>query len=291
MKSRLTLLLLLGTVALGGLSPCTFAQNQLGNKKGPTSKIYVAETVGETQIENNGKIYTARQATSFDAPGTIIETKANSHDAFVYSNGTGMFVDQNSRVEISLFAQEPFPSARSGATPSEPSVSQSHVFVVRGSVSLCTSQLLSGSTMSYSTPHAQVNIRRGKVSIQTSADLTIIALLEGDITVRTGDKDLGGQILQPGERATIRPGSGGLPPSIDISPIPPELLPVLEQQANIACNAKKTVTFKTIGKNDAQAPAESEAAGADQEIVANPTVPAKLPSNITISADRLPGGP
>jgi hypothetical protein len=291
MNPRLSHLILIGAAVLGGLAPFSSAQTLPGNKKGPTSKLYVAETVGETQIENNGKIYLARQATTYDAPGTIIETKANSHDAFVYSNGTGMFVDQNSRVEISHFAQEPFPSAHppGDATLAEPSISQSDVLIARGSVGICTSQMLSGSTMTYSTRHAQVNIRRGKVSIQTSADSTIIDLLEGDITVRTGDKDPGGEILRPGERATIRPGASGQPPSLTISPIPPEALAALEQRATIACNAKKTVAFKTIGK---EAGTESDtAAGADQEIVASPTVPAKLPSNITISADRLPGGP
>ncbi|MSU46417.1 MAG: hypothetical protein EXS42_04660 [Lacunisphaera sp.] len=80
--------------------PNAFAQRQLGKKKGPTSKLYVAETRGETQIQTGGKIYAARQATAFDAPGTVIETKDDSHNAFVYSNGIGMFIDQNTRVAV-----------------------------------------------------------------------------------------------------------------------------------------------------------------------------------------------
>ena len=35
--------------------------------------------------------------------------------------------------------------------------------------------------MNYSTPQASVNIRGGKVAIETNADVTIIDLLEGDI--------------------------------------------------------------------------------------------------------------
>ena len=83
--------LLLGVLALLVLVPNSFAQRQLGKKKGPVSKIYIADAQGEGQIENGEKIYTLRQATAFDAPGSVIETKANSHNAVVYSNGTGAF--------------------------------------------------------------------------------------------------------------------------------------------------------------------------------------------------------
>lgn len=295
MKATLPYLFIIAAVSLGLSSPRAVAQDQLGNRKGPTSKIYLAETKGETQIMNNGKIVTARQATTFDAPGTTIETKADSHDAFVYSNGTGMFLEQNTRVEINLFSQEPFLPAGSQSSDvlTEPSISHSSVLVVRGMVGICTSQLLSGSTMTYSTPQALVTIRQGKVSIQATPEMTIVDLLEGDITVRTGDKDPGGQTLRPGERATIRSGQ---PAVIALSQIPPEALAALDRRVTIACKAKKTVTFKAADKNAAaggpNTPAANsdQAAGANQEIVASPTVPQTLPTNITISADRLPGG-
>jgi ferric-dicitrate binding protein FerR (iron transport regulator) len=89
--------------------------------------------------------------------------------------------------------------------PYEPSISQSEVHVAHGAVGICTSQLVSGSSMLYTTPQASMNIRGGKVSIQTNADETIIDLLDGDLTVRGGSKDVGGQILRPGERA-VDPG-------------------------------------------------------------------------------------
>src|SRR5262245_43540262 len=209
---HLTRILLLSAVALMAASPSAFAQRQLGKKKGPTSKLYLAETKGDTQIQTGDKIYAARQATAFDAPGTVIETKEGAHNAFVYSNGTGMFVDQNTRVEIDRFVQEPFrPDRKNTAAevPYEPSVSQSNVHVAHGAVGVCTSQLVSGSSMLYSTPQASVNIRGGKVSIETNADETIIDLLDGDITVRGGTRDLGGQVLRPGERAVIRAAPAG----------------------------------------------------------------------------------
>jgi len=305
MKTKLARTLLLSVAVLVAVAPSAFAQRQLGKKKGPTSKIYLAEAVGDSQIQTGEKIYSARQATAFDAPGTVIETKEGAHNAFVYSNGTGMFVDQNTRVEIDRFVQEPFKPDRNSTAdaPFEPSISQSEVHVSYGAVGVCTSQLISGSSMSYSTPQAAVNIRSGKVSIETNADQTIIDLLEGDVTVRSGSKDVGGQILRAGERAVVRAAPAGQPPLVTISPIPPEALQASDERVSVACNAKKTVTFEVIEQKaeaglDATgaptgtgpAPADPNGTGDTQQIVAKPTVPANPPTNIVVSPDRLPGG-
>lgn len=301
MKSNFARAILLSLAALVIVTPGAFAQRQLGKKKGPTSKIFLAEAIGESEIQTGEKIYAARQATAFDAPGTVIETKAGAHNAFVYSNGTGMFVDENTRVEIGRFVQEPFKPDRNSPAdaPFEPSISQSSVHIAHGAVGVCTSQLISGSSMSYSTPQATVNIRGGKVSIETNASESIIDLLAGDVTVRGGDKDIGGQILRPGERAVVRASPGGLPPTITISQIPPEALLVSDERVSVACNARKTVTFEVIEKKaedglDAPQGSETPAGGTTgtegtQEIVAKPTVPANPPINIVISPDRQPG--
>ena len=311
MKTNLIRILLLSAVAFVAVSPTAFAQRQLGKKKGPTSKLYLAETRGETQIQTGGKIYAARQATAFDAPGTVIETKDDSHNAFVYSNGTGMFIDQNTRVEVDHFVQEPFrPDRNSTANaPIEPSISQSAIFVSRGAVGLCTSQLVSGSSMLYSTPQATVNIRGGKVAILTNTDETIIDLLEGDLTVRSGGRDIGGQILRAGERAVVHTAPAGQPPMVTISPIPSEALQIANERVSVACNAKKTVTFEIIEKKAEQGldnpptegtpgagltaagPAgDGSASDGAEEIEAKPTVPLNPPANIVISPDRLPEG-
>lgn len=296
MKTKISRVLVATALALGVVVPSSFAQRSLGKKKGPTSKLYVAESTGDSQIQSGEKIYTARQATAFDAPGTVIETKANSHNAIVYSNGTGMFVDENTRVEIGRFVQEPFQPDRDATLdqPYEPSVSQSNVYVPHGAVGICTSRLVSGSSMLYATPHGSVNIRGGKVSIESHAGETYIDLIEGDVTVRGSGKDIGGQILRPGERAIIQPASGpGMEPIITIQPIPQEALKVDDERVEMACNAKKTVTFEAIDRPSGQ-PGDTgnESAGADspdQDIVAKPTVPASPPTNIVVSPDRLPG--
>lgn len=310
MKSSFTRTILLSLTALLIVAPGAFAQRQLGKKKGPTSKIYLAEAIGDSEIQTGEKIYAARQATAFDAPGTVIETKADAHNAFVYSNGTGLFVDENTRVEINRFVQEPFKPDRNSPAdaPYEPSISQSDVHVAHGAVGVCTSQLVSGSSMSYTTPQASVNIRGGKVSIETNANETIIDLLDGDITVRGGSKDIGGQILRPGERAVVRATAGGLPPSVTISRMSPEAMRVADERVTVACNAKKSVTFEIMerkaeegldnpltsasgGAGTPAGPPADDEAGAEgsQVIVAKPTVPSAPPINVVISPDRLPG--
>jgi hypothetical protein len=314
MKTNPIRLIFVSALALAVVAPSSFAQRQLGKKKGPVSKVYMAEAQGESEIQNGDKIYTARQATAFDAPGTVIETKANAHNTLVFSNGTGLFVDQSTHVEINRFVQEPFRPERNSQlnTNYEPSVSQSEIHLTRGAVGVCTNRFISGSSMLYSTPQGSVNIRGGRVSIESNPVETIIDLLDGDLTVRHNDRDAGGQILRPGERATIRPAAApGLKPMISIGPIPPEARLAAEERTTTACNARKSVTFEVIEKKaevgldqsatevgattDGTPPAaEAEAAGADagdgdQEIVAKPTVPENPPTNIVVSPDRLPG--
>ena len=282
-----------GALCLLVASTAAFSQQPLARRKGPTSKIYLSETKGETQIQTAEKLYRARQAMAFDAPGTVIETKENSHNAFVFSNGTGMYVDENSRVDITRFTQERFVPNRETAADAlvEPSISQSEVYVSRGFVGICTSHLVSGSSMTYSTPQATLNIRGGKVAIQSNAEETIVDLLEGDLTVRSGVKDVGGRVLQPGERAIIRPATNSQPAQFTIGPIPAELMTSLDSRVSIACNARKTVSFETIDKAGLDEPATfANPDGETEEIQPRPTVPANPPANIVVSPDRLPGG-
>jgi hypothetical protein len=255
-------------------------QNLPPGNKAPTSKIYFSEAEGESTITNRGISYTAQQAKSFEAPGTVIETKAKSRDAFVYSNGTGIVLEQNSRIQVDHFTQERFPTNSPTRTNPEiePSVSHSNVLVTQGAIGICTNQLATGTTMVYSTSLAEVRIRHGQLSIETSPDETIVDLLEGDVTVSPATRSKEGQILRPGERAVIHAGKDGQPSTITITQTPKESVQALDDRTTVACNAKKTVFFDA---NDAN----------DQEITPNPAVPANLPNNITVSPDRLPGTP
>jgi hypothetical protein len=281
----------LGTAVATVAATSAFAQRQLSQPNNPTSKIYLAETQGDAQIQTGDKIYSARQATTFDAPGTIIETKENAHSAFVYSNGTGLYLDQNTRVEIERFQQEAFrPDRNTTDRLLEPSVSQSDVHVTRGVIAICTSRLISGSSMAYTTPHAVINIRGGRVAVDVKADETIVDLLEGDITVHAGIKDIGGQILRPGERITVKAAVAGDAPTVEIGETPRELVSSLENRIAIACSARKTVSFEAVDTASGDGLDIGGGGGDNQTIVAKPAVPEQLPSNIVVSPDRLPGG-
>lgn len=294
--------LLSGVVALTLVAPAAHAQRQLGKKKGPTSKLYLAETVGDAQITSEGRSYSPKQSTAFDAPGTVIETKSEAHQAFVYSNGTGMYVDADTRVEIDRFVQEPFRPDRNNTPEIEPSISQSDVFVARGQIGICTGQLVSGSTMNYATPHASLNIRGGKISIKTDENESIIYMIEGDATVRGGTRDLGGTLLRSGEQAVIRPGPPGQPPMITVGPIDRSTAANLDEKVTAACNARKTVSFETIERKSEEGlegsespPPTGETGTPDEqaptdEIIAVPTTPANPPTNITVSPARVGPG-
>jgi hypothetical protein len=274
--------LLLGAFAVLIVAPGAPAQSE-PTEKGPAAKVYIADAKGEAQVRIADKIHPARQSAAFDAHGAVIETRAKARSTVVFSNGTGMFIDENTRVEIERFIQEPFHLNADNTLDSthEPSMSQSNFIIKHGLVAICTSQLLSGSSMVYSTPHASIIVRSGKLVIEVLAHETRVDLLEGDVTVRTPGQDAGGQVLQPGERAIVRPATApGLEATLALVPIPNDDREKDEQRVAMACAARKSVTFEP----------ENEAAGAgDQEIVPRPTVPTDPPTNIVISPDRLPG--
>lgn len=275
---------------LVGCGSQVFAEGQLGATKGPTSKLYLSESKGTGHIYADGKIFEPKQATAFDAPGTVIETEVDSHQAYVYSNGTAMYVDANTRVEVNRFVQDRF-LPNSNTTEAEPSASQSDIFLWHGLVGVCTSQLTSGTTMNYSTAHGTVTIRGRKIAIQTTPTETTVYLIDGDVTVRTGKQDTGGQVLKSGERAIIRPSAAGAPSTVTIDQIDKKLLAELDEKVTVACNARRTVSFETIEKTAEFGPAgQNGAAGTDPtgEIVAQPVVPQTPPANVTVSPDRIP---
>lgn len=312
MKKIIQLCLLCVVTLIGAAAP-TEDQIKADQRKGPTSKIYLAEIKGDIEIENNGKIYPGRQAQAFNAPASIFITKKDSHVAAVYSNGTGLFIDQNTRVEIRQFTQEPFLPARIPEHDQaiEPSISRSEIKLNDGAVGICTSQLVAGSLMNYATPHTWIRIRGGRLTIECNAAGTTIDLLEGDITVHSGPQNRDLQLLRPGERAFVPAEQNSRIAKISISQIPPEGVKIADDRTTLACTARKSVTFEVIQKqaargleekagnatstNDGAAPeATNDGAASDpnagQEIVTKPTVPNQLPMNVVISPDRLPGG-
>ncbi len=244
-----------------------------GKKKNPTSKLYVADVEGESSINTGDKIDDLTKKSVYSAEGTTIETKPDANNALVLSNGTGVFFDPDTKLEIKRFLQEPFTPNRNDLEV-EPSVSQTSAFLPRGTVALCTGKMVAGSTMVYSTPQASVSIRGRKVVVQSSGNSTTVSLIEGDVTVR-GDLTGGGESLKPGQQAIITRNSPSEPPIIKIQEIPADQKEALGNRVSMACMARKTVYFET---------AERES----NELVPVVVVPGTIPPSISVSPFAIP---
>lgn len=290
-------------------------------RKNPSSKVFVTDVGGDAQIDTGNSVKDLAKRSVYNAEGTTIETprpdkgetEDTIHATMVYSNGTGAFFAHDTRVEIKKFVQEPFAPNRTDMDV-EPSISQTQAFVVRGSVGLCTSKLVAGSTMNYNTPHGSVNVLGRKVVIEAADNQTTISMIEGDSTVRGGPGDLGGQQLRAGERAVIRAGPPGQPNIVRVMPIPPSEMAALDDKVSQACMAKKTVYFE-VKEREVESGLAADAAGSNnsvadgapvkafdgpvanadpsaannvvREIVAVEVVPTTLPVQFTISPATL----
>jgi len=223
-------------------------------KKNPASKFYVADLNGQVQIDTGDKIDDLAKKSVYNAQGTIIETKPKSNNSMVFSNGTGTYFDEDTRVEIKIFRQEPFTPNRNDMEL-EPSISQTRAFVARGAVGICTSKKVAGSNMIYETSHGSVNIRGKKLVVEANDAETKISMIEGEGTVKGGGLDLGGQNLKEGEQAIIRRVATGKPVTVTIIKIPSTERPALEDKVALACAAKQTVYFevreRAANQNDA----------------------------------------
>lgn len=262
-----------------------------GRKKNPTSKLFVADVQGEAVIDTGETIDQLAKRTVYTAQGVVIETKEAAINAMVFSNGTGISLDPDTRVEVRKFVQEPFTPNRTDMEI-EPSISQTVSHVSRGTVGVCTSKLVAGSSMQYTTPNGSVRIKGGKVAISADDTGTTVALLEGDVTVQAGEMDAGGQVLQPGFQAFI-PNSGG---PMQISRIDPQQLQALDEKVSAACMARKTVYFEAATRREDSRQAAGldditafEGEGEpDEEIIAIPTTPPNVPIQFTVSPANLP---
>ena len=256
--------------ALGLTLVC--AVHAAGGRKNPTSKVFVAEVKGEAQIDTGEKIEPLTTQSVHSAEGASIETKADSSNTLVFSNGTSIVVGPNSRFEVKRFLQEPFTPNRNDLDV-EPSISQTVVKVIRGSVGLCTSRLVAGSSMTYNTPHGSLNIRGRKVMVEVADNETVVSLIEGDITVMGADAG-SSQALKPGQQAILRKAAPDQPTTITVRSLSPEANTKADDQVSLACIARRTVYFETTDREGA-------------EIRPVQVQPANLPTQFTVSPTRI----
>jgi len=232
------------TTAILGICGCfPLLGPTLYAKKGtPAGKIYVSELEGGADIDTGERIREMTRKAVYDADLSIIRTKAGSTNTIVFSNGIGVFLDADTTLRVEQFVQEPFQPNRSDLEL-EPSISRMILDLRNGTIALCTSRLLPGSSLELRTPHAVVTIRGKRVIVQTSETGTTISLIEGDLTARAGRSDDSGQTLVAGQRAVIRQGRLEDRFVLLIEAIPEMARRPLEDKAAYACIARQTVYF------------------------------------------------
>ena len=260
-------LLLIGACAWGVAAP-TIA----GAAATPTPKLYVASLKGESQAVSGGRVITLTAKAAFPGQGAKIETRPHGTVALVLSNGSGIFLDQDTQIDIKRFSQEPFVASRSDLER-EPSVSHTEIFISRGLLAVSTSKLAAGSTFTILTPLGSIHLHDGNFVIEVQPDQVRISLVAGEGTVYGGEFDLGGHLIKTGDQAIIRPGASGRANLVTVGKFPALELDVLQAAADMARAARKTVFFQTDETG---------------EINALPVVVPSVPVQATVSPSRLP---
>jgi hypothetical protein len=256
-----------------------FSPSSFAAVNGPSSKLFVADLKGKSDLNTADAITPLTEKAVFNAQGASVLTDKGANNSMVYSNGSGIYLDSDTRLDIKKFVQEPFTPNRYDLDM-EPSVSQTQAYLSHGLVGLCTSKLAAGSNMVYSTPQATLNVHGRKLVIETSNDETRISALEGDVTVQASNGDAG-QVLHGGEEAIVRSNAANQTSSIvHIGQIPDERKQFLSDRVAMACIAKRTVYFEVVDS-------KNNAGENTQEIQVTQVVPTNQPTDFTISPSQL----
>jgi hypothetical protein len=305
-KHRPTLRILLATLFVAAA-----ASHARADKKNPTSKLYVADISGDAQIDRGLEIDDLTKKSVFNAQGSTLETKASSNAAVVFSNGTGLYVDINTRVQIKDFAQEAFRPNRTDIED-EPSISTTHLYVLHGVLGVSTSKQSAGSTMEYDTPLASASIRGRQAVIVAEDNLTVISMVQGEATVQAGPLDRP-RLVKNHQQIIIHPGNPGEANIVDIQDIPDgaseDSMDWLQFRVLTADSARKVVYFEVQARKAADGsitvfdgastdPNNSKGSGSgadggsndnNNEIVAVPVTPAQPTVDTNVSPANLTG--
>jgi hypothetical protein len=267
------------------------------SKKSPTSKLYVADTQGDTQIDNGKEIDDLTKKGVYNAEGTIIETKSGSNASVVLSNGTGIYFDVNTRVQLREFVQDSFKPNRTDYDD-EPSISTMHVILDFGVIGVSTSKLVAGSTMVFDTALLSASIR-GRQSVITATDKeSVVSIIQGEASVQAGPTDTS-HLVTAGRQMIVKPSDKpGHPNIVLIQSIPEgdidEARIWLNERVLAADSARKLVYFEVQAKKSGDGTLSffdgvSNDAGTTGEIVAVPVVPTTPPEGPVISGANLTG--
>ena len=162
-------------------------------------KVYVADISGGVSFAVDGSPNVLKKGDTLLVQGARNETAPAAYVVFVYSNGTSIYIDEKTIVQIAKFEQKPFPKGID-TTVTEPSISHTVGRITQGRIIITTNKLATGTTMIYMTPHAEVKIRGQEVVIEVYDRESRIYVINGDVTVTsTNSAALGvGQIFHSG---------------------------------------------------------------------------------------------
>ena len=268
-------------------------------KKSPTSKMYVADTQGDALIDNGKEINDLTKRSVYNAEGTIIETKPNSNASAVLSNGTGIYFDVSTKVEIREFEQDAFRPNRTDIDD-EPSLSTTRVIVDYGVIGISTSKMVAGSKMVFETPLGSASIRGRQAVITAGDNISVFSMIQGDATVQAGPTD-SPHVIKAGQQAVIRPSNKPGQRNIVLVQDTPtganaEAEIWLDERVLAADSARRLVYFEVQSRKSSSDGSlvlfDGKAAGTggtDREIVAVPVVPPNQPIGPVVSAANLSG--
>jgi FecR protein len=243
-------------------------------------KIYVAEIAGGISFTVGGSPNVLKKGDTLPIQGARNETAPAAHVVFVYSNGTSLYIDEKTVVQIAKFEQRPFPKG-TDITVNEPSVSHTMGRITQGRIIITTNKLATGTTMIYLTPHAEVKIRGQEVVIEVDDRESRVDVVNGDVTVTpVGGSTRGiGQVLHSGQEAVVTDSSAGSSSTpLQVLAINQSRLDSLASQLAAGDRARLIVVFETV-----------PGAGGP-EIQSTPVVPTNLPVQLTVSPSTLRNG-
>jgi hypothetical protein len=282
----------------------------------PTGKFYVAAVSGTAEIYlKDGSISSLSLKAVFVADGAEIVTSANSSVTLVFSNSTSVTCDEDTKLHILKFSQEPLkPNVTD--LEQEPSASQMQVFVDRGKVSVTTPNLAAGSSCTLFTAQGQISIRDVQAVIAVHPTETVVSMLAGNASARTETLD-GGVQLQQGEQVILSNQISGKTVPLQVSAIPAAQMAQLTDFAAATNMARNSVYFApvtaaatasptaagsgTIVGNKAQSTADSGSTSTgsvfddtsnsppSQNLQPVQLVPVNLPVQFTVSPARIGG--
>ncbi len=269
----------------------------------PTSKIYVADTVGDVEIDTGTEIDDLTKRSVYNAEGTSIHTRPDSNASLVFSNGTGVYFDVDTRVDIRQFEQASFRPNRADIED-EPSISTTVLYVSHGVIGISASKMVAGSSLQVDTPLASAHVRGRQSVVHVTDSLVVISMVQGDATVET-KSDNASYIIKAGQQILVRAGRAGEFSTVTIQSInsgtSDDLSTWLDERLETADAARRLVYFEvqTVGSGTARSGSGSNGGSvfdsnpsdpaSGTQIVPVPVVPVTPPVQPNVSPANLSG--